>query len=70
MTVMNIDVNIPVPASRRKYPYRDMSVGDSFLVVGASVQVICNANNRAGKKLGWRFIARRVPDGVRVWRVS
>ena len=68
---IEIDRSIPVPSVRvqRKYPHEDMGVGDSFFLVGISMQVVLNANWRAGKRLGWRFTARREGEGIRVWRV-
>ena len=51
------------------YPYKEMVVGDSFLVPGAKLQIVCNNNWRVGKKLGMVFSDRKEGDGVRVWRV-
>ena len=61
-------VALPVERVERKYPHEDMEVGDSFYLVGISMQVVLNANWRAGKRLGWRFTARKEKEGVRVWR--
>ena len=47
-----------------------MDIGDSFFVQAGKMQVVCNANYRASKKLGFKFIARCEPEGVRVWRTS
>jgi hypothetical protein len=63
-------VALPMVKVDRKYPHEDMEVGDSFFLVGISMQVVLNANWRAGKRLGWRFTARKEGDGIRVWRVS
>ena len=72
-TVM-IETGVPVPTTtngRTKYPYREMDLNDSFLVTGMDLQVICNGNYRAGKRLGRKFIARKVGEGeIRVWRVA
>jgi len=64
-----IDREVPIPQARPRYPYKQMTVGDSFFVKGAKLQVVCNANYRAGKKLGFKFIARCEEGGVRVWRL-
>lgn len=74
---MNADVieltrNFPLPAPRLRntYPYRSMVVGDSFVVRGGKMQIVCNNNWRVGKKLGWKFVARKDAEGVRVWRTE
>lgn len=70
--ISNVEVEsgVPLPVERRRYPYAQMQVGDSFVVRSVSLQVVCNANYRTGKKLGRKFVARKVEDGVRVWRVE
>ena len=69
---MNIEKNIEIPKRSESVhiPYEDFEVGDSYLAIGAKLQVVCNANYRASKRLGMQFIARKEPEGVRVWRVS
>lgn len=62
-------VPLPTPRLRNVYPYKDMVVGDSFVVPGSSMQVVCNNNWRMGKKLNMSFIARKDADGIRVWRI-
>ena len=63
-------VALPVARVSRVYPHDEMLVGDSFWVEGVSMQVVLNANWRAGKRLGWKFMARKSGDGVRVWRTE
>jgi len=72
IVMINVEVNkdVPLPEPKRRYPYKVMEVGESFLVAGGRLQVVCNANYRAGKKLARKFIARREEGGVRVWRVN
>jgi hypothetical protein len=67
-----IESNVPLPEERKRnaYPYKVMEVGDSFLVEQAKIQIVCNANYRAGKALDKKFIARREGEGVRVWRTE
>lgn len=67
---INKDVPVPTAKSRNNYPYKTMQIGDSFLVTGRSLQVVCNANWRNGKALGKKFIARRSGENVRVWRTE
>ena len=74
MTELRVQTGVELPAerARKNYPYAEMSVGDSFFVPNANLQVVCNANNRAGKRLNAVFIARKRTEGgtvgVRVWR--
>ena len=70
INMINVEVSrdVPLPEPRRRYPYKVMEVGDSFLVAGGKLQVVCNANYRASKRLGRKFIARCEEGGVRVWR--
>lgn len=63
-------VALPLEKVVRKYPHEDMEVGDSFFLVGIQMQVVLNANWRAGKRLGRRFTARKEGEGIRVWRVA
>lgn len=72
---MKIEKNVPMPQSRNVlvYPYAEMEVGDSFVVKGDSkhlLATVCNRNGKYAKKLGMRFTAKRVVNGVRVWRVE
>ena len=70
MISVGLDKDVPLPEARKRYPYKEMEVGDSFFVEGGGIQNICNQNYRTGKKLGKSFIARKEDNGVRVWRVS
>ena len=68
------DIEMPKRAKRRVYPYREMQIEDCFFLPGADIQIVCNNNWRAGKKLGMRFISeRRVHNGVEgvmTWRAE
>lgn len=70
MITVEVSRDVPLPPPRRRYPYGEMEVGESFLIPGGTLQVVCNANYRAGKRLSRKFIARREEGGVRVWRTS
>ena len=70
MINVELEKGVPLPVSRKKYPYKEMEVGDSFFVAEAGIQNVCNQNYRMGKKLGMSFIARKEGDGVRVWRTA
>ena len=69
---IRVEKGVALPLARvdRKYPHEEMEVGDSFFLEGISMQVVLNANWRAGKKLGWKFVARKEGGGIRVWRVT
>ena len=68
--MLEIEKNLPPPAERVKYPFKQMDVGDSFHVEGVNMQVMLNANYKAGKQLGMKFIARKDDNGIRVWRTK
>lgn len=80
MTIkLEIEKGIPTPdpkvkragiPNKYRYPYRDMEVGDSFLVPGALVSEIASVRSYAAQTTGYRFAARAVEGGVRVWRVK
>ena len=70
MINLEVEKSVPLPEGKKRYPYASMDVGDSFFVGDGKLQVVCNANYRASKRLGMQFIARKEPEGVRVWRVS
>jgi hypothetical protein len=76
--MLKIEKNIPVPpkthrAASSKYPWRQMVVGDSFLVPLAGkhpmrVQAtICTSVARLKPKL---FTTSQVDGGIRVWRTG
>jgi hypothetical protein len=68
-----IEQDIPLPPERRgrraRYPFANMSPGESFLVTGAADQLgaIRRAAHGYGQRSGKRFMVRLVPEGVRVW---
>jgi len=76
--VFHIERNIPLPEQsrgvRNKYPWRQMRVGDSFLVPCGEYEVPEVMNSltscRAGaqRSTGYRFALRKAAGGVRVWR--
>ena len=70
MISVGLDKDVPLPEARKRYPYKEMEIGDSFFVEGGGIQNICNQNYRTGKKLGRSFIARKEEGGVRVWRTA
>jgi uncharacterized protein (DUF2249 family) len=88
--LITIEKNVPLPSEnvspfRQKYPWREMDVGDSFLLWSADTnrkkrtyakdkkRHTQNAQSLISyqhRKRPERFVWRVVDDGVRVWRVS
>jgi hypothetical protein len=73
-----IDKGIPMPVptgSPCKYPFKDMVVGDSFLVPEADAKnlharIQSRANHLRASIRGYKLAVRRVDGGRRVWRIS
>jgi hypothetical protein len=72
MQVIEVErgLDMPTPRVVYSYPYEDMDVGDSFTVPLAARQKVLNANYRAAKRLGLKFMAKTDGEVVRVWRVA
>lgn len=80
ITPLTMQQGKPIPSrtgGRRRYPWRDMNVNASFLVLidpGYDTEpywntlTSCRAN--AQRVTGRKFTMRRVPQGIRVWRVE
>ncbi len=71
-----IEDNVPLAPhgnNHSKYPFREMTVGQSFFVPteAASYSTVAQAACSAGslKGDGTRFTIRKVDGGVRVWRL-
>jgi hypothetical protein len=66
-----IEKGVPLPKEKVKhnYPHEELQVGESFLVQGGNMNVLCNYNRIKGKKLDRQFVCRKEGDGIRVWRV-
>lgn len=72
-----IERNVPVPARsfpRRylKYPFAEMMVGESFAVAGADARALARSASGFVRNCRptWRFTARNVEHGARIWRVK
>jgi len=66
---MKIEKSVPMPTERNKYPFREMDIGDSFLVEVDVVKVI-SAAHAWGKVNNKKFSIKKVDAGHRCWRVS
>lgn len=74
--MFKIDSDVPAPSSlpgRRRYPFGEMKVGDSFLIAdGLDYNRIANSAHsfaRANSR-GWKFSIRKTPEGHRCWRIK
>lgn len=77
-----IQKGLPVPKPNRggpgtgrpaKYPFRQMEVGDSFLIPlrpNGDYMGLGTTVSYATKQTGFKFTTRREPTGTRVWRVK
>lgn len=74
-----LEHGIPLPptyARRGKYHWREMKVGDSFMVHRPQAELKRTWNNlsscraAAQKSTGWVFAIRQVKGGLRVWRIK
>lgn len=69
-----IEKNIPVPTTGKgrpdKYPWKNMEVGDSFLVPDSTSAMFVGRKQYAQRAHNARYVTRREADGLRVWRVE
>lgn len=74
-SMFEIESGKPIPPDpRKKYPFDQMEVGDSFFVpLGDNEQrvkkTVSNCARSFGKRVGQRFSIRSDGDGIRIWRV-
>lgn len=71
--MFQIEKNVPMPSGyhhKEVYPWREMAVGDSFVVRNErSHASLSSTAGGAGKRLGMKFTVRKQPDGsFRIWR--
>lgn len=68
---IKIERNIPIPVEKgRKYPFKEMEIGDSFYVEGVKHNSLSGVATVIGYRLGMKFIVRRWKTGLRCWRVK
>lgn len=76
--MIKIDKGIELPPGRttRKYPWREMEIGDSFYVSDDEFPGLYGHErfrtlvSAAGTRMGLRFSVRKVEGGLRVWRTA
>lgn len=71
---MNIQSDIPMPSQpdhRRKYPFMDMSIGDSVFFEGEpSKGKVSNAARKVATRNDMHFVVRTETGGIRIWRTK
>lgn len=70
--MITVDKNVPIPPRNlTKYPWDTMCVGDSFVMGSAEshLNLRSQISKRNKKHPGKSFIARRVENIIRVWRI-
>ena len=73
--MFNVDHDVPVPITKRKYPWDAMDAGDSFFVPGVAVETLTSAVSvvkKTRKNMRWtcRTVTENGVKGVRVWRIE
>mgnify|MGYP003500423108 FL=1 len=71
MNQIKIDKDVPMPerASRHRYPFKLMGVGDSFLV-DVKMETVRLAAASYSYRSGRKFSVRQTSAGTRVWRIA
>ena len=66
---MNYDIekDIVIPGTKKKYPWNDMEIGDSFFVPEADAKGVSSSHR---KHYGEEHVTRRVDGGIRIWRTK
>ncbi len=71
---LEITDTVPIPKDvnrgLRKYPFKDMAVGQSFFVIPAHGSNPENAAHQHGHRYGKKFCCRPEGDGIRIWRIA
>ena len=69
--LFKVEEKIPISWFYRKYPFKDMKVGDSFVVSPENVFSVRSTSCEYGKRYGWKFSTRRVSrTEYRCWRIA
>jgi hypothetical protein len=67
---IKIESDIPVPASKGKYPFRQMKVGDSIFIPNMNSSSQISGSFGQLRKAGFKFLCRKLNGGIRVWRIE
>jgi hypothetical protein len=69
--LMYVEEEVPIPNTPRatKYPFATMDIGQSVFYPAQKINgKAYKAAMAMGGRRGWKFIARRENDGIRIWR--
>lgn len=73
MTQIKIDKGVQIPPQKRndyrKYPFKELAVGDSFFIEERYATVAPSASAH-GRRYGKKFTTRSENGGTRVWRIA
>ena len=74
-----VESNVAVPQAKGKknvYPFNTLEVGDSFMIESSPEQLTKMQRKMSamcvmsGKRMGKKFITRRVDGGLRIFRIE
>jgi hypothetical protein len=72
-----IEKDVPIPDDpfldlKRKYPFAELEIGDSFVVAARDMRRTTRAADQYRRRhQGWNYRVKRLDDGtVRLWRVA
>lgn len=69
----SIETGIEIPDEGARFPFKNLEVGQTFLVPGADKALSASVRSSAcafARRHKVRFTVRKVDEGVRVWRVE
>ena len=67
---ITIERGLPLPKMKRKYPWEELQVSDSFFVDGVKESVFRTYASLTAKKLGITLTVRKEANGLRCWRIK
>lgn len=73
MNSFAIEKGIPVPPEKdtKKYPFKEMQIGDSFFIPGAKTSAVISGPITYRKtRYREQYMCRCVDGGLRVWRTG
>ena len=72
-----IDKNIPIPVAKHgakpQYGFSRLEIGDSMLIPYTTEDEAFKARKaaqRCATYYAWKIVTRKLPEGVRIWRVE
>ena len=68
-----IEKDVPMPRINTKYPFSQLNIGDSVHFTfedRGGPRRIRSAMQHNSRLTGYRFMSRKTPTGVRIWRIE